>query len=390
MGDKTTRRTLGPPDYGITLAVAALLIIGLIMVFSTTYMRDFDEPAYFLTRQLVWTALGLVVLVVLLRINYHTWQRVSVLMMIALLGMLVLMAVIGQEQFGGQRWLLGGSVQPSELAKLGLVIYVADWLASKGRQIRQVTYGLIPFSILVGLVCGLILVQRHLSSPIIIAVAALGMFFVAGADMLQMTLSALMGGGAIAVVIMQATYRRIRFISFWNPLADPLDRGFQGAQALRALKRGGLLGVGLGGSEIKFQPPPVWHSDGIFAIIGEELGLAGCLLVLALFTYLTYRGLMVARQAPDPFGRFLAVGVTTWISVQAMIHMGANVAVIPSTGVPLPFISYGGSSLITCLAGVGLLLNVSRHARQAQENSDALVDYRWRNRGPRLSGVGRN
>jgi len=353
-------------DYGIVATVAALLVIGLVMVYSTTYMLDYENPNYFIARQFVWLVLGLLALLAFLLPDYHHWQRVSILIMALVLIIAGAMAYAGEERFGAQRWLFGGSVQPSELVKLGLIIYVADWLASKGQQIRQITYGLLPFSVMVGLICGLVLLQQHLSTPVIMAIVAFSMFFTAGADLGQMVISALAGGTSIAVLILQADYRLERIKSFWNPLFDPSDKGFHATQALRALKAGGLFGVGLARSEIKFQGPFVWHSDTIFAIIGEELGLLGCLVVLGLFWFLAYQGLSVARRAADPFGRFLAVGITTWITVQAMIHIGAAVAALPPTGVPLPFISYGGSALVSCLAGVGLLLNVSRHARPAE------------------------
>lgn len=367
MARQTTRRDLAPPDFGILATVAALLVIGLVMVYSTTYMRNYDNPNFFIVRQLAWSAMGVGALLVLLHVDYHTWQRFSIPMMLGILIVMGAMAVLGEERFGATRWLLGGSIQPSELAKIGLIIYVADWLASKGQQIRQVTYGLVPFSIMVGLVCGLIVIQKHLSTPIVMAIAAFSMFFTAGADLGQTVLSVLAGSTTITAVILQTGYRVDRFSVFLNPLVDPADGGFHATQALRAVRAGGAFGLGLGRSEIKFQNPLVWHSDTIFAIVGEELGLIGCLVVLGLFLFLAYKGLSVARRAPDPFGRFLAIGLTSWISVQALIHMGAAVAALPPTGVPLPFISYGGSSLITCLAGVGLLLNVSRHAGPADE-----------------------
>ncbi|MFQ6058203.1 MAG: putative lipid II flippase FtsW [Anaerolineae bacterium] len=385
-------KAAGNPDYLLALVVAALLVIGLIMVYSTTYILGYkfhEQPAYHLFRQLLWAVLGTGALLAMMRIEYHGWQRYSILIMITMLLMLTALLFVGQERFGGQRWFLGGSVQPSELAKLAVVIYMADWLSSKGQQIRQVTYGLVPFSILIGLVTGLILLQPDFSTSLLIAATAFAMFFIAGGELRQLVVSALIGAMVIALLIAQAPYRRERLLGFLNPLQNPTGPRFQGAQALRALQDGGWLGQGIGWGEVKFEPVFVWHTDTIFAVLGEELGLAGCLTVLGLFALLAYRGFRIAQEAPDSFGMLLAAGITCWLIFQALINIAAVTAAIPFTGIPLPFISFGGSSLVTSLAGVGLLLGISRSVQRTEARTNASFDFGGRHRRARLSRSGR-
>ncbi len=351
-----------PPDAALGASVAGLLVIGLVMVYTTTYVLDYSRPTAKLTLQLLWTGLGLAALVVMIRVDYHFWRRWSVPMLGLTLGLLAVLLVIGLEVGGGTRWFLGGSVQPSEVAKLAVVIYIADWLASKGQRIRHVTYGLVPFAILIGFITGLILLQPNFSTACLIALTAFAMFYVAGADLKQLAFSTAMGGLAIALLIVQAPYRFNRVKVFLDPFIDETEAGFQTLRVIQALQSGGIAGVGLGQSSAKFGPVYVWHTDTIFAILGEELGLIGCLAVIGLFVVLVYRGYRVSQQAPDPFGKYLATGITVWLGLQAMINMAVVTAIFPVTGLPLPFISFGGSSLVASLAAVGLLMNISRHA----------------------------
>ncbi len=367
--------------------VAVLVIIGLIMVYSATYvlgLEVYDRADFFLMRQAMWAALGMVVLLVMTRIEYHNWQRVSVLAMGTVLFLLIMLLMVGGSKFGSKRWFFNGSVQPSELAKLAIIIYIADWLSSKGDQIREVTYGLIPFAVLLGVVTGLILLQPDYSTAILIVGTAVGMFFIAGADLLQLFIGAVFGGGTLAFLLFQAPYRARRFTGFWNPTKDPLNSGFHVVQALIALRRGGLSGLGLG-SSLQKELLPASHTDTIFAILGEELGLIGCLLVVGLFVALAYRGFRIALNAPDAFGTVLASGVTFWLVFQALVNVAVVTATMPFTGIPLPFVSFGGSALVTSMAGIGLLLSISRRTVLMNTADYATFSFSWRYGRARLS-----
>jgi cell division protein FtsW len=384
-------------DYLLIITIAALLIVGLMMIYSATFALGYqlyDQPTYYFIRQLLWMGVGLLVMIIFARVEYHTWRRFSILLMTVTLLLLGVVLLVGQERFGGQRWLFNGSIQPSEFGKLAIIIYIADWLSSKGEQIRRVSYGLIPFAILLGLITGLIVLQRSLSTAALIALTALAMFFIAGGNLWQIIASGLLGGSTIAFLTTQSAYRLTRVTTFLDPLnADPLDSGYQIRQILIALGSGGLTGLGLGASRQKFGYIPASHTDGIFAILGEELGLIGSLAVLGLFALLAYRGFRVAMLAPDSFGRVLASGITCSLIFQAIVNVGVVTASIPFTGVTLPFISFGGSSLVVTMASAGLLLAVSRRTMpedpQEKEERREVDHLRRRNRGPRLPGPGR-
>jgi cell division protein FtsW len=334
-------------------------------------------------------------MLVMMRLDYHFWQRYSVLIMAGTLLLLLITLVFGKgsaedvEGANARRWLFGGSVQPAELAKLAVAIYVADWLSSKGGQIRRVTYGLIPFAIVIGLVAGLILLQPNASTALLIVGTAVAMFFLAGADVRQLITSSFFGGGTLTLVIFQAPYRLERFKVFLTPWKDPTGTGYQQLISLAALTAGGLLGRGLGNGQLKLSLP-LAHNDAIFAVLFEELGLIGCLVVIGLFTALAYRGSRIALKAPDTYGMVLATGITSWIILQTLIHVAAVSSSMPFTGMPLPFISYGGSSLTILLAAVGLLVSISRGSRQAPANDYASFDFGWRHRRARLSRTRRS
>jgi cell division protein FtsW len=388
-------------DYLLIIVMVALLIVGLMMVYSATFALGYQlygQPAYFFIRQALWMGLGLIAMIIAARIEYHTWRTWSIPIMAGALLLLGLVLAVGSDRFGGQRWLLNGSIQPSEMAKLAVIIYIADWLSSKGARIRRVTYGLIPFAILLGFVTGLIMLQPDFSTAVLIAVTAVGMFFIAGGDLWQMIASAILGGTTFALLITRSEYRMARITSFLNPLGDHLGNNYQIRQILIALGSGGITGLGLGASRQKFGYIPASHTDGIFAILGEELGLVGCLVVIALFAFLAYRGFRVAMVAPDAFGTVLAGGITCSLIVQALINIAVVTATAPFTGIPLPFISFGGSSLVISMTGVGLLLSISRgtlpkEAELAEQDEEKVNRApndlgRW-NRGSRVSRSGR-
>ncbi len=388
-------------DYFLIIAVAALLIIGLMMIYSATFALGYqlhDQPTYYFIRQLLWMGLGLLGMIFFAKVEYHTWRRYSIPIMGVTVVLLCVVLLIGDEQFGGRRWLLNGSVQPSEFSKLAIIIYIAAWLSSKGEQIRRVSYGLIPFAILLGVITGLIVLQQDLSTAILIAGTAIAMFFIAGGNLWQMIACGILGGGTIGFFISRSAFRLARVTTFLDPLnSDPLGDGYQIRQILIALGSGGLTGLGLGASRQKFGYIPASHTDGIFAILGEELGLIGGLVVIGLFVFLAYRGFRIALTAVDPFGTVLASGITCSLIFQAIVNVGVITASLPFTGVPLPFISFGGSSLVVSLTSVGLLLAVSRRTlpnedkpkEKKKKTRSASNHIRRRNRRTRIPGTGR-
>ena len=392
MAVKRIREASWRIDYFLIITVAALLIVGLMMVYSSTFdlaYKGFGDPAYFFRRQILWMVLGLGAMIVLARIEYQFWQRVAILLMAGALLLLGVVLVFGNTRFGGQRWLLpGGSVQPSELCKLAVVIYIAAWLSSKGERIRQITYGLIPFSILIGLVTGLIMFQPDLSTAVLIALTGGAMFFIAGADLLQLAISLIFGGATFVFLVSQMPHSATRIAVFLDPNSDPNGVAYHIRQTLIALGCGGWTGVGLGAGRQKFGYMPAAHTDAIFAVLGEELGLIGCLVVIGLFVALAYRGFKIALEAPDAFGTVLAAGLTCSLIIQALVNIAVVTATLPYAGVPLPFISYGGSSLVVALASVGLLLSISRgktkKRRMGARARDNLGRRDWRARVSRV------
>ena len=359
-------------DYFLIISVAALVIVGLMMVYSTTFYLGYaihEQPTYFFVRQLIWVGLGAVALIFMARIEYHTWLTYSIPLMAGTLLLLGIVLLFGNVKWGGQRWLFNGSVQPSELAKLSIIIYLANWLASKNEKVRQVTYGLAPFAILIGFVIGLIVLQRDLSTAMLIGLTTLTMFFIAGGTVWQMIASGIVGGITLTLLITRSPYRLARVTAFLDPFNDTLGQNYQIQQILIALGSGGTTGIGLGASRQKFGAIPAAHTDGIFAILGEELGLIGGLIVIGLFAFLAYRGFRISLAAPDTFGVILAAGVTCSLIFQALINIGVVTASLPFTGIPLPFISFGGSSMLMSMASVGLLLSISRRPPPRQDMS---------------------
>lgn len=392
MGRKKQGR--GSPDFGVILSIGGLLAMGLIMVYSATFdwaYQDYGNSFYFVVRQIVWALIGIVVLVTLTVIPYEWWREVAVPVMGASLLSLILVLILGDKRFGAQRSFWNGSVHPGELAKLTMVIYVAAWLASKGDQIRDVSYGLIPFAVLIGVVTGLIVAQPDLGTAVLIALTSLTVFFFAGADVFQLA-----AGGVVALLTFfvlvskfpHASRRVDEWMQVWQ---DPRLAGHHMQQSLIALGSGGPFGVGLGQGQQKLGYLPTPHTDAIFAVLGEETGLLGCLLVIGLFVFFAYRGFKITLDAQEPFAALLACGVTCWIIFQALINLGVVTGLLPFTGMALPFVSSGGSGLVTSMAGVGLLLSVSRGrspSRQPKRREDegkyASLDRRWGNGGTRL------
>jgi cell division protein FtsW len=364
----------GHVDYILLGSVALLLALGAQMVYSASVViahNEFGDETYFFTRQLLWIAVGTVGLAVAASVDYHRWQKVSLILLIVAVVALVLVLVpsLGMKQYGSARWLKLGplpSIQPSEFAKLAVVVYMADWLARKGRDVSRLSHGSIPFLIILGLVAGLVVIEPDMGTAVIICAVAFSVFFVAGANLWHLVLGFVPGGIAVTwIVTHSASYRAERFAGFLDPSSDPLGKGWQAMQTFIALGSGGLYGVGLGMSRQKAYALPNAHTDSILAIIGEELGLVGTMAVVLLLMIIGWRGLRIALRAPDPFGRLLALGLTSKILWQAIINIGAVTSSLPYTGVTLPFVSFGGNSLCMTMVGVGLLLSISRFAQSA-------------------------
>lgn len=352
-------------DYWLLLAIGALLVFGLLMVFSTTFDLGFrfkDDSMYYITRQIGAMAIGLLIVVVLMQFDYHVLRYLSLPLMLLTVGLLTFLLFFGRAEYGAVRALADGSYQPSELAKLATILYIAHWLYSKGDRIKQLNYGLLPFSVITGFLFALIVLQPALSTAILVGLISFTLFFVAGADLRQVLLVGIVAAAVVGIMMVTLPHAAQRLDDYMAALRDPQEAGYQVKQALAALANGGVFGVGLGVGNQKFGPLPLAHTDGVFAIVGEELGLVGTLTLVAILAFFAWRGFRVASRARDTYGFLLAVGVTVWVSYQALINIAVITAVIPFTGMPLPFLSYGGSSMLSTLVGVGILLNVSRDA----------------------------
>ena len=352
-------------DYWLLLSVAGLLVIGLLMVYSTTFdygLRFQDDATYYIRRQFFALLIGGVGLVFVMQFDYHIFRRYSILILSLTLLALLSVLVFGETVQDVRRGITGGSYQPSEAAKLAVILYIAHWLSSKGDRIKQLTYGLLPFSFITGVVCALIVRQPDLSTAGLVALISFTLFFVAGADWRQFAIAGFLGGFIFLVLIAVFPYAADRVDAYTIALRDPEQASWHVQQTLIALGRGGWFGVGIGESVQKFGPLPYVHTDSVFAVIGEELGLIGTLTIIILFGIFVWRGFSIATTARDGYGFLLALGITCWMAYQALINIAVNTAVIPFTGMPLPLISYGGSSMVITLVGIGMLLNISRDA----------------------------
>src|SRR6266545_1467233 len=403
----TTRRK---PDYALLTVIGILVPIGLVMVYSASFVDAFTtrgSQLYYTWRQLTAAVIGTTGLLVAQRLDYHFWRKYSVHLLGAALLMLLFVLVLPAsitEINGARSWIKLGwfSMQPSEIAKLAIIIYFADWLSRRGARLGNVTYGLVPFAVTLGVICGLVMLEGDLGTTIVLVVIAGVVYFAAGANILHIVGAAVLSGGAFWAMVKIAPYRQARIAAWLDPFAHYQGAGYQPAHALYALGSGGLFGEGLGQARQKFQWLPQAHTDAIFAIIGEEFGLLGTLFIIACFLFIAYRGFRIAGRAPDPFAALLAVGLTGWLVFQALINIAVVTTLLPFTGLTLPFISYGGSSLIMSLVAVGILLNISRHTieRPKTEPPDVVRTARppnplievvplwWRNRRPRLSSAG--
>lgn len=340
---------------------------GLIMVLSASSVSAFTQYGssfLFFRRQLVYAALGGFALLLTSRVPYTAWKRLAApfLLVTAVLLALVLNPRIGTEVAGSSRWLTFGpiTVQPSELAKLALVAFTAAVLAKKWDRLGELAHLMVPILPVTAVVCGMVYLQPDLGTTVVLAGTTLLLLFVAGVRLRHLITASVIGGVLGMVLIMRTAYQRARLLSFLHPWADAQGAGWQLTQSLIALGSGGWFGVGLGASRQKWLYVPNAHTDFIFSILGEELGLVGEIVVLVLFGVLLSAGVGVAARAPDVFGRLLASGIVAWLGLQTIVNLGAVTGLLPITGVPLPFLSFGGSSLVVSMAAVGMLVSIGR------------------------------
>lgn len=355
-------------DRVLFVATIGLVCLSIVMVWSASAvvaMERYQQPYRFLTKQLMWAAMGLAVLWVAMGIDYRRYKEPRFIWGCLGLVTLCLIAVLFSPSVNNaRRWFsIGGlGVQPSELAKLASIFFIASMLDRRMHRINEIGYSLLPIGLVVGLLIALILLEPDFGTSMSLALIAGVMVFAAGLSYMYVVFAGLMLVPLAGVIMFGADYRRRRFFAFLDPWDDPRGAGFQLIQSLIAVGTGGVAGKGLmqGVQKLFFLPEP--HSDFIYAVISEELGLIGATVVLICFCVITWRGLRIASHAPDTFGAFVALGLTTMISVQALVNISVVLGLMPTKGIPLPFVSAGGSSLIINLLGMGVLLNVSRHA----------------------------
>lgn len=387
-------------DVWIALATAGLIACGLLVVYSSSFdlaFRARQDPLFYLRTQVMALGLGVVAIVVILQVDYHFFRRLSVPALLVTVLLLIAVLLFGDEAFGARRTLFGASVQPAEMAKLTTILYISHWLSSKGDRLKSVTYGLAPFALMVGLVCFFVAQQPSLSASALIAAISFTLFFLAGADLRHFAVALTLASAVFALLLLTWPHAQFRLDAWRDALIDPNSAPYQIRLAVILLGAGGLTGQGMGEGVNKYLLPAA-HTDGVFAVWGEEMGFLGSLLLIGLFGLLVWRGMVAARAARDRYGYLLAMGVTMWFAYQALMNIAVITSTIPFTGMPMPFLSYGGTSLAISLSGVGILLNVSRDAaigktlkesRSAFGGTRETVDLRRRDGRPYLSRPGR-
>lgn len=360
-------------DKFLFLATLLLVFASVVMVYSASAAMAeirFGTPYLFLVKQGLWAALGVALMAVVMQVDYRVWRQ-PVLVWAGLgIAFLALVAVLFSTPINGtRRWfgIAGFGVQPSEIAKLAVIFFTAALLERRMNQVNDVKETLVPLGVVIGVLTGLILLEPDFGTSVCLVVTAGLMLFSAGLSLRYVGVAAGAGLAAGAALIISSPYRVKRILSFLAPEDDPLGAGFQLLQSLIAVGSGGVSGRGLMGGLQKLFYLPEPHTDFVYAVIAEELGLIGATLTLAAFVVITWRGLRVAGRAPDQFGSFLAIGLTTMVAVQAFLNLSVVLGMVPTKGIPLPFVSAGGSSLLINLVGMGILLNVSQHASGVHE-----------------------
>ncbi len=386
-------------DLPLLATMIALLVFGVIMVFSASWdfsLRIYDSPTYMFNRQLMWIGVGLVVASVLAFIDYHHWPKLIVPAMAATIILLIAVLLISESEarFGAKRSFLSGSVQPSELAKLVSIIYLSVWLYAKRQLLHDIKLGLIPLGVILGVVGGLIYQQPDLSAAATVLMMGGLLFFIAGGDLKQIGVLLIVAVIAGWIVVSISATGGKRVDDFVAGIKDPLQASYHVRRSFEAIVNGGWFGVGIGRAQSKLTGLPVPPTDSIFAVIAEELGLVGSMALMAIYAALVWRGLVIARRAPDMLGTLLASGLVFWIGVEALINMAVMVGLLPFAGNALPFVSAGGSNMVVSLAAIGILFNISRHTGEGTMTDEdwrsygAVVDLRGWNRRRRISRPG--
>jgi len=356
------------PDRILFLVTLLLVGFGVAMVFSSSVIvakEKFGDPNYFSFKQMIFAALGLAVMFVVMKLDYHTYRHPAVVFSaLAIVVALMVLVFFLPSAANTHRWiqLAGFSMQPSELAKLALIFFLAAFLEKRKGKVNDLRFTLIPIAVVVAMLAGLIELQKDLGTAVSLLVISGVLLFVAGLDPRWIAISIIFAAPTVYLLVSRVGYRRDRILAFLNPWDDPLGRGFQIIQSLLAVASGGVIGLGFMEGKQKLFYLPEAHTDFIFAVVGEELGLIGTIAVLVLFAVFLWRGLRTSMRAPDLFGFYLAMGITMMVCVQAFINMSVVLGLLPTKGIPLPFLSYGGSSFVVMLASVGILLNVSQQS----------------------------
>lgn len=373
-------------DIPLVLVVIALVVFGLIMLYSASFdfsFNQFGSPTYMFMRQVKWLGLGLVLAFGFSYFDYHHWRGVIVFAMLGIIGLLIIVLFINEIRLGASRSLYEGSYQPSEVAKLIAVIYLAVWLYAKREFLHDISLGLIPLGVILGIIGGLIYLQPDLSAAGTVLVLGGLLFFLAGADIKQIMFLLILAVFMGWIVVQFSATGQDRVASFLAGLQDPTHASYHVQRSFEAVIKGGFFGVGLGQADTKLTGLPFAPTDSIFAVVAEELGLFGTMLLMSLYATLVWRGLVIARRAPDMLGTLLASGVTFWIGMEALINMAVMVGLMPFAGNALPFISAGGSNLVSTLCAIGIILNISRQSGEKirkKENDwrsfGAVVDLR--------------
>jgi len=368
-------------DMPLLVAVVSLMVFGLVMLYSASW--DFSRAAYngdasyMFNRQLMWLGLGIVGAFILALFDYHRWHRLIVPAMAFTMVMLIIVLAMSEIRFNARRNLFDGSVQPSELAKLVSIIYLSVWLYAKREILKDMSFGLLPLGVILGVVGGLIYLQPDLSAAATVMMLGGLLFFLAGGDLKQIGGLLLIAIVAAWVVVSISATGQQRVADFLAGIKDPLQASYHVRRSFEAIVNGGWFGVGIGKSLSRVTGLPVPPTDSVFAVVVEELGWFGAAILISLYAFLVWRGLVIARRAPDMLGTLLASGLVIWIGMEALINMAVMVGLLPFAGNALPFVSSGGSNLVTTLAALGILFNISRQASSATVTSDE----EWRSYG---------
>ncbi len=365
---RTRKRKIGHLDYPILVTVALLCAFGLVMVFSASYYYAQNTASvgydgyYYIRKQAVYVAIGLPMMYMLSFVDYRGLEKYKVAGMLVSVVLLVAVLIFGRETNGAKRWIVigGQSIQPSEVAKFGMMLYMCSFMAKKHAVMRNFVKGMLPMLMVIGLICGLVMLQPNMSMAVIMGLMGYALLFVGGCDTKQLLLLAVVLAGLFVLLAIIEPYRLARLTSFTNPWANPLGDGYQLIQSYYALSSGGLFGLGLNNSRQKLLFMTYGESDFIFSIVCEELGLIGGIIVLGAYSFIVYRGIRIALRSRDRFGSLLAAGITVVFGIQVFVNIGVCTGILPTTGQALPFISAGGSSMMIFLAAMGILLSVSR------------------------------